>query len=61
MLLHFFGTCWQEARGRLCLPLENEGLRSVCVSLMTDNSSFEFGSLFVSDYTFVCLFGCVCV
>lgn len=32
----------------------------VCVSLMTDNSSFEFGSVFVSDYTLVCLFGAVC-
>lgn len=32
----------------------------LCVSLMTDNSSFEFGSVFVSDYTFVCMRGCVC-
>lgn len=30
------------------------------MSLMTDNSSFEFGSVFVSDYTLVCLFGAVC-
>ncbi len=31
------------------------------MSLMTDNSSFQFGSVFVSDYTFVCLFEGVCV
>lgn len=42
------------------LFLENVPVKSVsvCVSLMKDNSSFYFGSVFVSDYTFVFLSGC---
>lgn len=67
MLLHFAVTCWLVAQSWLLM--ENVRLRDVfltvcvcvCESLMTDNSSFEFGSVFVSDYTSVCLFGCVCV
>lgn len=52
-------TAYGECEAARCVS--NHVCVCVCESLMTDNSSFEFGSVFVSDYTSVCLFGCVCV